>query len=334
MLSIIVPIYNGVRWLSATLKSLLASTYKDFELLLIDDGSTDDSLKIASAFACQDHRIKLFSKKQGGVSSARNYGIEMSQGEYVAFADQDDYVFPDFYETMMKEIQGYDLLMTGFLGGERKKIYQRDVGEVKCRYSLRTEKEFKYLFPKIDFGGQGVIWNKLFKKDILEKFHIRFKRIQSEDTLFVYEYIRNCSTIKSIDFQGYYFINNPGSQGKSHKYIADFDWIKEMDALMQQILTKYNVTDKSYLRNLRDRMALRLSTYILKGYYPEIHDDRKHRLERWENVNINKFFCVPDLEGSGFRNRFVLSICRFKFYYLFDIPIKLVLSALMHNNKR
>ena len=66
MLSIIVPIYNGERWLSATLKSLLASTYKDFELLLIDDGSTDDSLKIASAFACQDHRIKLFSKKQGG----------------------------------------------------------------------------------------------------------------------------------------------------------------------------------------------------------------------------------------------------------------------------
>lgn len=235
---------------------------------------------------------------------------------------------------MMREIQEYDLLMTGFLEGIRNNSYQRDVSEVNCRYCLRTENDFKQLFPKIDFGGQGVIWNKLFKKDVLDKYHIRFNSIQSEDTLFVYEYILNCSSLKYINFQGYFFINNPSSQGKNHKYIADFDWIKEMDVLMQHILNKYKISDELYLKDVRDRMALRLSSYIIKGYYPDISDDRSHRIGRWEKVRNNKILCVPDLKAHGIRSRLVLTVCRLKLYYVFDILIKSVLLLLMRSNKR
>ena len=102
MISIIVPIYNKEKYLEKCLDSLLNQTYRELEILLVDDGSTDKSLEICRSYAEKDERIRVFSKKNGGVASARNLGVRESLGEYLSFVDPDDYVHPE-YAVCMKE---------------------------------------------------------------------------------------------------------------------------------------------------------------------------------------------------------------------------------------
>lgn len=105
LLSIIVPVYNNADYLWQTLTTILNQTYQDFELLLVDDGSTDDSLTICKEVAARDRRIRVMEKENGGVSSARNYGLEAAKGHYIAFVDGDDCLDADMYEQMIAVLQ-------------------------------------------------------------------------------------------------------------------------------------------------------------------------------------------------------------------------------------
>ena len=98
--SIIVPVYNTERFLNRCIDSVLAQTYSDWELLLVDDGSTDSSGSICDEYATQDSRIRVFHKENGGVSSARNLGLDYARGEWITFVDSDDYIAPDMIEKL------------------------------------------------------------------------------------------------------------------------------------------------------------------------------------------------------------------------------------------
>ena len=100
MISIIVPVYNAEKWLERCLDSIVAQTYTDWELLLIDDGSTDDSATICDEYAAKDERIRVFHKENGGVVQARRIGVEQSHGEFIYFVDSDDAILPDTLEMM------------------------------------------------------------------------------------------------------------------------------------------------------------------------------------------------------------------------------------------
>lgn len=112
--SIIVPVYNTERYLRVCVDCILAQSYVDFELLLIDDGSTDDSCQICDKYAELDHRVRVFHKENGGVSSARNYGLEKSIGEWVTFVDSDDTIHEDYLKQMVESLQpDIDIIITG-----------------------------------------------------------------------------------------------------------------------------------------------------------------------------------------------------------------------------
>lgn len=113
--SVIIPVYNAQDFLDDTIKSVLNQTFKDFELLLVDDGSKDCSPEICDKYAVKDPRVKVFHKPNGGVSSARNLGLDNAKGEFIAFADNDDRMFPEFLETMTGNIAGYDLMLSSFV---------------------------------------------------------------------------------------------------------------------------------------------------------------------------------------------------------------------------
>ena len=104
-ISIIVPVYNTEKYLSKCLNSLIKQTYKDIEIIVVNDGSKDKSLEIAKKIAKQDNRIKVFNKENGGLSSARNFGIEKASGEYIGFVDSDDYIKENMFEILYNMIK-------------------------------------------------------------------------------------------------------------------------------------------------------------------------------------------------------------------------------------
>ena len=114
IISVIVPVYNVEQYLPRCIDSILAQTFTDFELLLIDDGSKDKSGAICDAYARKDPRIRVFHKPNGGVSSARNMGLDNAKGEWIAFVDSDDWVNEDFLANFVEIDSGEDLLSQGF----------------------------------------------------------------------------------------------------------------------------------------------------------------------------------------------------------------------------
>lgn len=198
--SIIIPVYNSERYLNITINSLFNQTFQDFELILVNDGSTDTSGKLCDDFALKDERVIVIHKTNGGVSVARNTGIEQARGELIWFVDHDDFVFPDYLETMVKEMGDFDLLQSSSLSGRRNDIsscIRASLDNDKTITCIKKENG-ALVFPKIDVNNMATIWNQLYKKEIINNYNIRFRKIQSEDELFSYEYMMYANSIKKL----------------------------------------------------------------------------------------------------------------------------------------
>ena len=105
MISVVIPVYNGEKFLEETYKTLCGSEEKDLELLFVNDGSTDKSAELIKEFQKKDSRVKYFEKENGGIASSRNYGLQHAEGEYVCFLDQDDFVKTDMFSLMLEDIR-------------------------------------------------------------------------------------------------------------------------------------------------------------------------------------------------------------------------------------
>lgn len=182
-LSVIVPIYNVEEYLANCIESILNQTFKDFELILINDGSTDNSLEICYRYRDRDKRINVINKKNGGVSSARNIGIEISKGEYIAFVDPDDDIEINMYEELMgiMENNNVDIVVSGFKfinlinnTSEKFNIYNRTNRIIK-RKEINNEILIDILNLDNCYGyGMYSCWNKIYKKELFFKYNIRF----------------------------------------------------------------------------------------------------------------------------------------------------------------
>lgn len=183
-ISIIVPIYNSEKTLIRCVESLLNQTYTDIEVILVDDGSKDHSLEICRSYKNKDSRIQVIHKKNGGVSSARNIGLDAANGTYVMFCDSDDWVEDDWCETMLKSYVPGALVMCGYYC--HHKDYVQCVGEeVKSNRILKEN--FLLTKPIAGFAP----WNKLYYRAEIVKNNIRFPENISlgEDQLFVWRYL-------------------------------------------------------------------------------------------------------------------------------------------------
>lgn len=210
-ISVIVPVYNTGREAVNLVLSIAKGSYKNLEIILIDDGSTDGSLKLLKEFIRQYKikfkgkvvpELKLFEKENGGVSSARNYGIEKATGKYIAFTDSDDSVDKDFYKKLVEAIKKYDHLKSRDLkialavsGVHYKRLntkHEKDIycNEVKGREPDETFKEYVLRVMYTD-GRLYAVSNKLFRTDIIKHFGIRFDSSMTfaEDTKFTLEYL-------------------------------------------------------------------------------------------------------------------------------------------------
>ena len=177
IVSVIVPVYNSEGYLKTTIDSILNQTFKNFELILVDDGSTDKSGIICDKYTVVDERVIVIHKKNGGVSDARNLGMEYARGKFIEFVDNDDYVFPDFLQTMVAEIGEYDLLQSTPLNGLRDEIEvtRREVLDktktLTCNFINNTNSQgpkYNYIAELDYIQLMGNIYLKILKFDFIQ----------------------------------------------------------------------------------------------------------------------------------------------------------------------
>ena len=248
-ISIIIPVYNAERHLRQCIDSVIAQTFKDWEAILVNDGSKDGSLAICQEYASNDDRIKVIDKPNDGPSSARNKGLDEAQGEYVYFMDADDWIetkflenfvrnsIKDAYETHQRcyenEENNYDIIFQGFVrefsDGRKEESFAMDADtsvmskeEIICR----LYKEHVY----------GWAWCKLFRREIIEKHQIRFDESLRlwEDELFTSEFLRYAENVRTIKSHLYHYICHEESimHTNDKRYEKVFLSARMNDALM------------------------------------------------------------------------------------------------------
>ena len=220
LVSVIVPVFNCERFLPTLITSLKNQKFKDFEVVFINDGSTDDSLIILERLLSNcNFRKSVFSQQNKGVSSARNLGIQKSEGAYLSFIDADDYVTEDFLQKLIDRLEGTeaDLVYCGFNKvNEKKEVvsdYEKDLQFNYINDVLSTE---VFITNSCRYNTFFHLCSAIYKKDIIKKNHLEFVygAIYGEDREFIEKYLLNTNTIASIHSAEYlYLINNDSITG-------------------------------------------------------------------------------------------------------------------------
>lgn len=216
LISIIVPVYNVELYLDKCMESIVNQTYKNLEIILIDDGSTDDSGKKCDEWARKDNRIKVIHKENGGVSSARNVGLEMAKGEYIGFVDSDDFIDENMYEMMHREIKKDEIDLV--ICGAKQITFNEKVELVKTEeYSYQVINQLE-MFQKF-YPLYGTVWNCLFIKNKLNDIKFNTKMYTAEDLNFVCHYILRCEGSGIVVKRDlYYYVRRETSTTKANNF--------------------------------------------------------------------------------------------------------------------
>lgn len=225
--TIILPVYNKIKYLPTTLPSLLSQTYQEFELIAVDDGSTDGSGDFLDRLAKTDSRVKVIRQPNAGVSAARNAALDRASGDYVVFADADDTVCPDWLEVLAKEAEtsGADIVVSGFFstdsnGKALDTVLPPEEGNI-------TGKEFlgNFYAHQSNHGLPGFGHGKIVRRDLIEKNNIRFTPglKLAEDLDFFVRLYDKAETVRTVRYAGYNYLQGAeNSTGGSSAYRVDY----------------------------------------------------------------------------------------------------------------
>ena len=259
-LSIIVPIYNSAETLTGTVQSVLAQTYQDFELILVDDGSRDNSYRICQAFAATEPRIVVLQQENGGVSSARNAGIEAARGDFITFVDADDYLDPTAYACMIAVIKekGADICVCGVcIEGEYRPLSHAQA-EIEVQH-----KPLELLLNKQWFIDS--CWNKIYRRDLIGDSRFQEAYSYSEDKLFVFELLSKAQRAVRVDSRFYHYIQREKSLSRLDReqtWISNF----KVNQYIYQTLQDVFVTpeQKRYLLQSYGKAIISLLRYDIR----------------------------------------------------------------------
>lgn len=304
LVSIIIPVYNTEKYLERCINSIMEQTFKDYELLLIDDGSTDRSSSICDDYADKFENIRVIHKTNGGVSSARNTGIIEAEGKYIYFADSDDIVKPDGLESLVRCAE-------------------------ECKESQLVVAEYEYIFPNgnicyeqvsTNFRYEGfqilnrvadfpwVYWatlcNKLYRADIIHKYNLHcHKNITiEEDLIFNFEYLKYVRYMVTSDIIVYSYCGNiTSSTHKSHSFYSYMTKLKRMSAIFEDF-EKCEALDKIKARYFINDLKIIKSMYFENVSY----SDRICAIHLLKDNTINKFLSISKIEGLSNKIKYTI----------------------------
>ncbi len=282
-LSLIIPVYNTSKYLKRCLDSVLNQTYKNLEIIIINDGSTDNSLDILKEY--KDERIKLIDKKNEGVSIARNMGIDASTGDLIGFIDSDDAIVPDMCETMVKNMIDYESDISVC------DIY-RVVNNELYNYGINDEKIFVVENPVKDFllGGslKYAIANKIFKKELIGNTRFNTELTNSEDRLFIYEIYKKSPKVVKMNKPKYIYYLNSDSASVSAFNKKHLSLLKSADMIYIDAKNDYKEADNYLFENLIIFIR-KLAKSNNKKEYSDYYKNTKERLiELSKKINLSK----------------------------------------------
>lgn len=292
LVSIIVPVYNVEKYLEPCLLSIANQTYKNIEVLIVNDGSTDNSEKVALQFTTKDNRFKLYSKINAGLSTARNFGIDQAQGDFICFVDSDDTIKLTFVEKLLNKTVAFDADMTFCLtelfSEKENKIINHDYFNKTPLANALYEQSFNHLEIKnCIFNLQVTAWNKIYKTSFLKKVSARFPDgLYFEDNPFFFRCILNANRVSFVNEQLYvYRIDRPGSitSDKSLKFFDHFKIMKLVEEELKLSDTNWTLYKKRFVNY----------KYInLLYWFERINPDLKPKFYKSIKKELNKDYAI------------------------------------------
>lgn len=314
MISIIIPVYNSETTLKRCLDSVISQSMSDWELLLVDDGSKDRSCDICDDYAAKDKRIKVFHKSNGGVSSARNIGLDYAKGEWIAFIDADDYVKESYLSNLWEHSQKQVDLVISYA-----EIHNGD-GINKESYPSKfvDDTNFDSIFIENDMNWHTSPWSKLYKRSIIEEHHLRFCEGMhiGEDAVFLYSYMLYSNKIYiSPDTDYCYFDYNPGSLTKRVNSLAS-----ETLAYNQISAT---VESFIYQKSIKDSIALKKLYWLIASYQRRILNALYHnKIQKQERLSILRNtdwnYYIKHIYSNSLKEKMLITLLKVRFYELYD----------------
>ncbi len=251
-ISVIVPVYKAENYLHRCVDSLLAQTFTDFEVLLIDDGSPDKSGEICDEYARKDNRIHVFHKKNEGVSSARNLGIETAMGEYTIHIDSDDWVEPNMLKELYSKAKesNADIVFCDY--------FLHQLGQIKYRTQCPTSEDSQQILCELFSKLNGCCWNKLIKKELYIKYKVKFPTEISfcEDLYVIASFLKNKIKVSYCNKAFYHYIKNENPNSLSSVSNGSFGKDKMMFDMFVELL-KGLPAERVFKRVFSMRIALR-----------------------------------------------------------------------------
>lgn len=296
MISVIVPIYNVSPYLRCCIESILNQTYTDLEIILVDDGSTDNSGIICDEYSLKDSRIKVIHQQNKGLSIARNCGIELAKGDWISFIDSDDWIEPSFYETLIELSSKYegDIFSCDFVYRYNEETFNHDKDKLTvANYDL--DSLIKGLLPD-DPNIKFVVWNKIWKRSLID--NIRFKEGQvSEDIAFDRQIFLRSKGLVHINKTLYnYRQNREGNTSSSFK-LARMCVIDEFKEFINDL-------DKLGKPELGDIVTIVAAEHLIDYYNSAIifHQSKTIRkkifhgfLIFYKRISVNRINCNKDI---------------------------------------
>ena len=242
--SIIIPVYNNENYISQGIESVENQTYKNYEIIIIDDGSTDDSLKLCKKFEKRNDKIKVISINNGGVSNARNIGIKNASGDYVCFIDSDDYVMPTYIESLIKKMNNKCLVISAYSVFNEKK--DRQVKKInKQKLYIGIDIYLKIVRNEL-FWNQP--WNKMYNLNVIKENKLFFndKLNMGEDLVFNLNYLNFIDNIFYINKTIYrHRINDNGAMANNNE-----NKLKALSNILLEMYNKENEKEKKCIIKL------------------------------------------------------------------------------------
>lgn len=315
-ISVIVPVYNAEKYLEQCIDSILDQTYKNLEIVLINDGSTDKSGKICDGYAKSDNRVRVLHLENGGVSNARNKGIEISTGDYITFVDADDWIDMDMYSGMLEIIneEKTDVVMCSFFktnGNELNQpiIFPWESPKVFLDDEIKNLLIPSFVAPIYKEGrkaqlNMGSIWRCLFNSETIKRKGIKFDtRIRcQEDLVFLLQVLNKSSRVISLNIPYYYY--RIDAESITQNYIKDL--YTSLQLAIENISEIFH--NGNYDFDISKQLRWRIVSKVLNSIYNTCAPKSPHNL--MERIKLSKHY----VKNSSFRNN--ISIADYKYFTL------------------